>query len=378
LSQRIRVLGAVLALLSLGIVLSACGSAQVAQNWPGLTLAGDTIYVISGLPQRVYMLDAETGGQKGTFVPQGEVKGTPYWSPVAVGGGLAFVGFADPQGGGAGLYAFDPETGQEQWQVPAESFIIPAPLYADGVVYFGSSDGLVYAVDVEARRVKPGWPFQAEEAIWATPLLVEERLYVAAQDHHLYCLDAETGEEIWQQKIGGAMAAQPVLDAASGILYVGAFDGKLYAIKADSGEFVEGFDFKAENWLWSEVLLEDDRLYVTSLDGRLYALDPSSGAIIPPYPYDSAQVDDSSDMIRAAPVRAKDLIVVGTQDGWVIATENALQQWIWPGGVPQTGVLTTPVVSGDTIYVVLMDGKVQALNAETGAQGWTFVPPESD
>jgi outer membrane protein assembly factor BamB len=372
LSQRIRVLGAVLALLCLMIVLSACGSPQVAQNWPGLTLAGDTIYVISGLPQRVYMLDAETGGQKGTFVPRGEVKGTPYWSPVAVGGGLAYVGFADPQGGNAGLHAFDPETGQEQWQVPAKSFIIPAPLYADGVVYFGSSDGLVYAVDVEAKRVKPGWPFQAEEAIWATPLLVEERLYVAAQDHHLYCLDAESGEEIWRQKVGGAMAAQPVLDAASGILYVGAFDGKLYAIKADSGELVEGFDFKADNWLWSEVLLEDDLLYVTSLDGRLYALDPSSGAKIQPYPY------ETGDVIRAAPVRAKDFVVVATQDGRVIATENALMQWGWPGGTSEIGVLTTPVVSGDTVYVVLMDGKVQALDAENGAQGWTFVPPESD
>jgi outer membrane protein assembly factor BamB len=40
-------------------------------------------------------------------------------------------------------------------------------------------------------------------------------------------------------------------------------------------------------------------------------------------------------------------------------------------------VLTTPVIEDGTVYVVLMNGQVQALDAETGAQGWTFLPPEA-
>jgi hypothetical protein len=98
LSQRIRIIGAVLLLLLVGVLLSACGASPVAENWPGLTLAGDNIYVISGSPQQVYVLDAETGVQKATFNLQQETKGPVYWSPVEVGGGQAFVGAADPQG----------------------------------------------------------------------------------------------------------------------------------------------------------------------------------------------------------------------------------------------------------------------------------------
>jgi outer membrane protein assembly factor BamB len=368
------------ALLLLGFVLSGCGAAPVAQNWPGLTVAGDTVYVISGLPQKVFMLDAETGTQKGTFIPQGEHAGVLYWSPVTVGGDLAFVGFAEPQEKVFGLYAFDPATGNELWHVSAEDLILPAPAYADGAVYFGSSDKRVYAVDVESRQFKAGWPFEAEEAIWATPLVAEGRVYVASMDHHLYCLDAETGQEIWKEKLGGAIAAQPILE--DGILYVGTFDGKVYAIHADTGKRVEGFEpTSAGNWIWSEPLAADGQLYVTSLDGKLYALDPASGASLPPYPYNSGQVDGTQDGIRAAPVHAREYVVVATQAGWVRAIQDAQPQWTWPsGGAPQAPVLTTPVVSGGRIYVALMPNEgpvqVQTLDAETGNPGWTFTPPE--
>ncbi len=375
-TQRSRIIAAAAGLLLLAVLLSACGAAPVAQTWPGLTLDGDTLYVISGQPQQVFMLDAETGAQKGTFFPQGEYKGVLYWSPVTVGDGVAFVGFADSGGGLARLYAFDPQTGQQLWYVPVDTYIQDAPTYVDGVVYVGDATGYVYAVDVETGSIKPGWPFQAESAVWASLLVVDGRVYVASMDHHLYCLDAESGQVIWDQEVGGAMAASPILE--DGILYVGAFDGKLYALRADTGEPVEGFEFKAGNWIWSDALMSGGQLYVTALDGKLYALEPSNGAIIPPYPYNSGDVSGGKDVIRAAPVQAGDVIVVATESGRVIAVQGATPKWSpWPSGVPQAAIYTTPVVSGGRIYVVLMNGQLQTLDAETGAIGWSFSPPAS-
>lgn len=377
-SQRSRVLGVALALLLLGVVLSGCGAAPVAENWPGLTLDGDTIYVISGLPQQVFLLDAETGAQKVAFTPQGERRGVTYWSPVTPAGELAFAGFGEPQSKTYGLYAFDPATGQEQWHVSVEDLILAAPAYAGGVVYFGTSDGRVYAVDVETRGVKPGWPFEAGQAIWAAPLVAEGRVYVSSMDHHLYCLDADTGQQVWAFEAGGAMAARPSMDASGAILYVGAFDGRVYAVQAGSGQAVEGFEFQAENWIWSEVLVAGDQLYVSALDGKLYALDPASGAVNAPYPYDSQEVSGESDVIRAAPVQAGEWILVATESGRVIALKNGLRQWTWPSGVPQSGVLTTPVVSGAAVYVALTNGQVQTLQLENGVPGWSFSPPEGE
>jgi outer membrane protein assembly factor BamB len=363
-------------LLLVGVLLSACGSAPVAQTWPGLTVEGDTVYAISGAPQRVYMLDAETGTEKSTFLPQGENKGVLYWSPVTVVDDVAFVGFSDTGAGIAGLYAFDPATGQELWHVPVESYVQATPAYADGVIYVGDTAGYVFAVDVEAGTIKPGWPFQAQDAVWAEPLVEDGRVFIASMDHHLYCLDAESGEVLWDQELGGAMAAQPTIE--DGILYVGAFDGKVYALDADTGEPAEGFEFKAGNWIWSEVLMSGGQLYVTALDGLLYALDPATGAVVSPYPYNSGDLSGGNDAIRAAPVEAGEAIVIASQSGRVAAVNTATPRWSWPGGVPEAEVYTTPVVSGGTVFVILMNGQVQALEADNGAVGWSFLPAPSD
>ncbi|NIV31072.1 MAG: PQQ-binding-like beta-propeller repeat protein [Anaerolineae bacterium] len=382
-TQRSRLIGAVIVLLLMGAVLTGCSAPQ-AQTWPGLTVDGDTIYAISGTPREVYILDAETGDVKSTFIPAGagDNKGALNdWSPVTVGGGLAYAGFFQDRSDSNGLYAFDPETGQQQWWVDTKSQILPAPTYVDGVVYFGSTDKKVYAVNAESGQPKPGWPFEAESAIWASPLVVDGRVYVASMDHNLYCLDAETGEEIWKTEVGGAMAKQPLL--VDGILYAGAFDGRVHAIKADSGELVEGFDFQAENWVWSTPLLVEDQLFVTALDGSLYALEPDTGNVLAPYPYNSGEIDEGKDVIRANPVQVGDHIMVATEKGRVIAVKGGQRSCSWPSGTPDSPVYTTPVVSGDKVYVIQMNGKVHTLDAtalETGACAGTelFSPPEDD
>ena len=372
-TQRSRIMGAAAALLLLGLVLSGCGAAPVAQDWPDLTVAGDIVYVISGSPQRVYLLDAETGVQKTSFVPQPEPTGARYWSPVAVGADLAFVGFGVLERKTYGLYAFDPLTGQERWHVAADAFILGAPVYVDGAVYYGASDGKVYAVDVETRSIKPGWPFRAGDAIWGSPLVVGGKVYVASLDHHLYCLDAQTGQSIWDYEAGGAMAAQPVLDRGSNTLYIGDLVGKVNAIQADSGQAVAGFGFQAKNWIWSEVLLSGDRLYVTSLDGNLYALDPATGAVLPSYPI------AGGNMLRAAPVQSGDNILVASREGkiTVIDGKTGVQRWQWSSADPIKQILTTPVVADGAIYVLLATGNLFVLEADTGVQRWSFQSPAS-
>lgn len=387
-TQRSRVIAAALGLLLLALVLSACGAAPVAETWPGLTVDDGIVYAISGQPAKVYMLDAETGTVKQTFpqswlelVGDQSPKGVVYWSPVTVGEGQAFVGFSDTGAGTAGLYAFDPQTGTELWRVPVELYIQAAPTYAAGVVYVGDTAGYVWAVDAESHSIKPGWPFETESAIWASPLVDGGRVYVAAMDHRLYCLDAGTGELIWEQNVGAAMAAPPILE--DGILYVGAFDGKEHAFRADTGERIEGFSFEAQNWIWSEALMVADQLFVTSLDGKLYALEPASGNVLAPYPYDSSEIDGKKEVIRAAPVQAGESIIVGTESGRVIAVRDAQRGCYWPTGLPESAVLTTPVVWGDKLYVILMNGQIHTLDINTlgsgiCAAGWSWSPPQGD
>jgi outer membrane protein assembly factor BamB len=116
---------------------------------------------------------------------------------------------------------------------------------------------------------------------------------------------------------------------------------------------------------------------VTALDGYLYALDPTSGSVIPPYPYNSGAIDDQEDRLRASPVEAGESVVVASESGRVIAVKDAQTQWVWPSGTPDGSILTTPVVADGKVYVVLVNGQVQTLDAESGVPGWSFSPPEA-
>ena len=89
------------------------------------------------------------------------------------------------------------------------------------------------------------------------------------------------------------------------------------------------------------------------------------------------------DVIRANPVQAGDSILVATEKGYVIAVRDAQRGCSWPSGTPQSAVYTTPVVSGDKIYVIQMSGQVYTLDAtalETGvcAANLLYAPPEGD
>ena len=44
------------------------------------------------------------------------------------------------------LYAVDIKTGQEKWKFKTGDIILSSPSVSGGVVYFGSSDGNLYAV----------------------------------------------------------------------------------------------------------------------------------------------------------------------------------------------------------------------------------------
>ena len=62
----------------------------------------------------------------------------------AVADGVVYVGSFDYN-----VYALDATTGQQIWSFPTESYVESTPTFADGVVYFGSFDNKTYAVDAK-------------------------------------------------------------------------------------------------------------------------------------------------------------------------------------------------------------------------------------
>jgi outer membrane protein assembly factor BamB len=201
------------------------------------------------------------------FVPQGSVRpvfsagAAIHSSPVIV-DGIIYFGSRDNK-----LYALDQSTGTKIWEFETGSWVESSPAVVDGKVYFGSNDGKFYALD--AYTGQKLWSFGATYPIKSSPAVADGRVYFGSDDYSMYALDAKTGKRLWRKSTGDVVISSPVV--ANGILFFGCMDGNFYALEARSGR--QRLCFPAKEIIASAPAVVDDVVYFTAFNGTLYAID---------------------------------------------------------------------------------------------------------
>lgn len=70
-----------------------------------------------------------------------------------------------------------------------------SPAIVNGVVYIGSYDGNMYALN--AANGSKQWSFLTGDRVFSSPAVVRGIVYLGSLDHNVYALNAATGAEIW-------------------------------------------------------------------------------------------------------------------------------------------------------------------------------------
>ncbi|MDQ2055083.1 MULTISPECIES: PQQ-binding-like beta-propeller repeat protein [Halobellus] len=147
--------------------------------------------------------------------------------------------------------------------------------YADGTLYAGTNEGIVYAIDAASGSID--WEFENIASVSTIPVLADGTLYVASTgDNTLHALDPAIGTRQWQVSINGTPTS-PVY--ADGVLYLGAQDNYVYAFDASDG--TELWSFQTGGSVVAPPVVVDGRVYAASTDGILYALGEGSGIAAP-------------------------------------------------------------------------------------------------
>ena len=101
-----------------------------------------------------------------------------------------------------------------------------SPAVVDGVVYVGSKDNNVYAIDAATGSER--WRFATGSDVYSSPAVVDGVVYVGSWDESVYAIDAATGSERWRFATGSYVRSSPAV--VDGVAYVGSYDGSVYAI----------------------------------------------------------------------------------------------------------------------------------------------------
>ena len=101
------------------------------------TIASGTLWIGSG-DGTLYAISAFSGQQRWAYEVGKPVESTPFYNSRT---GVLYFGANDNH-----LYAVDAASGEPLWGFAAGDWITSSPIVYDGVVFFGSYDGAVYAV----------------------------------------------------------------------------------------------------------------------------------------------------------------------------------------------------------------------------------------
>ena len=242
----------------------------------------------------LHTLDASTGGEIWKFATGANVNSTP-----AVNHGMVYFLSLD-----GSAYALEERTGKLVWKfetggesrlnmagiyglAPSREvvpdvwdFLLSSPAVEGGLVYFGSGDHHVYALEAATGKLR--WKFQAGDVVHSSPAIADGRLYIGCWDGVMYALNAQTGALEWKFASGvddthfmQGIPGSPAV--AGGILVFGSRDNFIYALSAASGKLL----WKRENagsWVISSPAIQNGVVYITTSDTfKLRALKLENG-----------------------------------------------------------------------------------------------------
>jgi len=284
-----------------------------------------------------------------------------------------------------------------------------SPVIADGVLYVGSFDGAVYALDPSNGRLR--WRFQTGEGftsgpqvitvppgttvpemmskalaqvetgkkeVQATPVVESGTVFVGSRDLNLYALDATTGRKKWAFTTGGMIYTSAIV--ANGKVYVVSEDAVLYAIDATSGEKRWGFETLPQGSNRrppGRPLLQGGTVYVTNwpfsgrdaLKSYVHAVDPETGQAKWTFSVDGGFVSEPA--VGAGLVFFS---VSPSDDTSLYAVDAASGDVKWKASVEGSrhGLGRPPTVAGSMVYLET-DKTLAAFDVRNGELKWRFM-----
>jgi outer membrane protein assembly factor BamB len=179
----------------------------------------------------------------------------------------------------AGVTAYQPRTGSEQWRwewkfESAPLRTVASSIFGHGLIFCLSGDGSgarhAVALKLASDSEKPNPVWENKKTLPYVPSLVtaDDYIYYVHDRGLAGCCVAKTGETVWTERLGGPVSASPVL--VDGKIFAASEDGNVYVFPAASR-----FTLLAKNALGEPIMatpaVANHRLYVRSAS-KLYCI----------------------------------------------------------------------------------------------------------
>jgi outer membrane protein assembly factor BamB len=254
------------------------------------------------------------------------------------------------------------------------------------VVFVASVDGFVYAIDAESGKERWRFATKGErrfsapgihgaiprtevmpdpfDVLISSPTISDGVVYIGSGDNHVYAIDAATGAQRWSFRTGNVVHASPAV--ANGVVFIGSWDRNMYALDAKSGReqwrYTTGNDTVIYNQIGiaSSAAVANGMVFFGGRDGHFHAVDAKTGAL-------RWKHDNNMGWVIASPAVRNGIVYFPTSDGRRVKALDAATGAVKFNVVNKSISFSSPALVGNTMYFGSSDGWLRALDATTGA-----------
>ena len=263
---------------------------------------------------------------------------------------------------GIGAYTLD--KGKKKWFFPVKGGLAGDVLISDEFVFFGGSDGFVYALYLNTGKVLWKKYYTGLTGVSA-PVVKNKYLYFVSANK-IYCLNRKTGDNIWSYSSYQVRTAELTIEGvgqplvSDSLIYFKSSDGSLVALNL-KGQLKWKRELSNPNSRFTSAssapVMGKTCLYSSSLESGLYCLDKKTGRVI----------------WKTATGSHGDLLLSGSQlfysthDGRILALDQKSGKQIWNHKVPRS-IATAPVLYKNVLIYGEYSGSLRAVSIDTGKE----------
>ena len=233
----------------------------------------------------------------------------------------------------------------------------------------------------EDWRAGVGEGTSEQKRIVAAPVVKDGRIYVIDAAQKVTAFDVANGRRVWEVRLKAANPHWDEFSVGGGLAIVGdklivaSGFGYVTALKlSDGGEI---WRRATESPMSSAPAILGARAYLTSTNNDFYALDTDTGEVL----WNDQAIAESARVLSSpSPAVTQDILVVGYSSGELIAYLPANGRRLWADTLTSTGRYTPlsvindiagkPTIQDGIVYAASHSGILTAIDARTGARIW--------
>ena len=250
------------------------------------------------------------------------------------------------------------------WTYDAGSLLEFPPVIGDGRAIVGTNAGLALAVDIESGREL--WRERLRGRVASSPALAGDLALFTTIRGEVIALDAATGRRVWRRDVGAAVESSPLV--IEGSAYIGTLSGRVLRLDARTGGV--RWAAQASGDVKASLAQAGPNVVVGDYAGMITAFRAGDGTV-------AWRAKSPGEALRGAgrfyagPAVSYGRIYIGNVNGRVIALDRDTGDVAWVR-VLDDFVYSSAALAQSTVYVGSYDHRLYALDAVTGRVRWSF------